>query len=163
MGDRLGDALRDRYDMDWDEINGTHYKEILLTTTSADTSVEEASNHIPLFTEEEWEEMMGDPIDEPTVELKCECGVWKVYGRTCDVRMHSNWCSMYQGEYKQCRYISMHVNTVQSFLKNAGPCQILLIHVIVQLVATEQSVLYQDLVAMKYGEITLLALPQVQL
>ncbi len=32
--------------------------------------------------------------DEETIEIKCECGIWKLYGKTAPTQMHSEWCKV---------------------------------------------------------------------
>ena len=42
--------------------------------------------------QEELDEWLND--QDSTVELKCTCGSWKVFGRDCSPLMHSDWCDL---------------------------------------------------------------------
>lgn len=37
-----------------------------------------------------------DELDEPTQELKCECGIWITYGKQYQPERHPTYCPVYQ-------------------------------------------------------------------
>lgn len=41
-----------------------------------------------------WADVLDDVLGETTVELKCSCGSWAVYGRTCSDQLHQDYCDL---------------------------------------------------------------------
>lgn len=39
-------------------------------------------------------DFLADFLDEPTVELKCSCGSWVTYGRSCSPALHTDRCDL---------------------------------------------------------------------
>lgn len=44
------------------------------------------------------EDPFVDSLEEPTREIKCECGAWATYGRTCSSQFHQDYCPLYISE-----------------------------------------------------------------
>lgn len=42
------------------------------------------------------DELFFDILNEDTVEIKCECGCWTLYGKDWPADKHSDWCDVYK-------------------------------------------------------------------
>lgn len=63
--------------------------------------VDDDTDEIELFTQEEWDAMIPKDVWKPNTP-KCDCGGWKTYGEKNDAFYHSSWCHVlnyYKGTY----------------------------------------------------------------